>query len=486
LTIFPQRLERTEILTSGAFWPASSRKTALSLPTPVPHLPALVYWFFLLFILTLPLEAANVGITSGSLSLARLSGLMFFATYVFYYNFLSRKRSFPRLPRAMWGFAGYLVVFALHAFFIPDELATTFFSRLLTLIQLTAFCWIATDLLKDPRVTRHALLAYSSASVVLALGMLLELPGFYAEAIDRSERMTVMGLNPNTLAVLMAIAIIMLIGLRLNSVFRHFMSKTLLVTMTLPLLLVLVRTGSRTGIGILAIGVLVYMLPQRRAKRGPTSMVLAVLVLGVLGYMASNSSVASRLGDALEGRTGRERIFATSFEMIEERPLLGWRPIVFWYELGERLGEVGGTRDAHNLYLHLLLEVGVVGAVPFLIGLYLCGGAAWKGREGNLGLLPIALLLAVLAANMSHTDLERKPVWLTFAIAIAAGSQRVKKQEQQQFNIPSMNRSFPRRSLPVSVGEGYAGVLRREQDEKIIAKLTAISRRWGTAHPLHI
>ena len=56
-----------------------------------------------------------------------------------------------------------------------------------------------------------------------------------------------------------------------------------------------------------------------------------------------------------------------------------------------------GARDAHNLLLHLLLEGGIVGTLPFLVGLWLCGQSAWKARSKPLGLLPLALFCAMLS-----------------------------------------------------------------------------------------
>src|SRR5262249_3510321 len=89
---------------------------------------------------------------------------------------------------------------------------------------------------------------------------------------------------------------------------------------------------------------------------------------------------------------------------------------------GGRTHKLGGERDAHNLVLHLFLEVGLIGAMPFLIGLGLCARAAWKGRSGRLGVLPLALLLTVFAINLAHTWLSHKLMWLVLALALATAS----------------------------------------------------------------
>jgi O-antigen ligase len=109
--------------------------------------------------------------------------------------------------------------------------------------------------------------------------------------------------------------------------------------------------------------------------------------------------------------------------------------VALWAELSRRTGQLWGTKDAHNLYMHLLLEVGIFGAVPFYVGLYLCARAAWRARTGLFGSLPFALAMMLLAANFTHTYIARKPLWLFLAFLVAAGSRAA----------PAL-RSFPQRA----------------------------------------
>src|SRR5262249_32724637 len=90
---------------------------------------------------------------------------------------------------------------------------------------------------------------------------------------------------------------------------------------------------------------------------------------------------------------------------------------------GSRMGKRGNLA-AHNLYTHLFMEVGIVGAVPFLIGLWLCGQGAWKARNRNLGLLPLALWVAILTAALGGNVIYMKPLWFVLAVTIAARGER--------------------------------------------------------------
>src|SRR5262249_39837555 len=126
---------------------------------------------------------------------------------------------------------------------------------------------------------------------------------------------------------------------------------------------------------------------------------------------------------------GREDIFATAAEMILEKPVLGWGFPRFFYQLGARLNVP--ARDPHNLFLALLGDCGIVGTIPFLLGLWFCGKSAWNARLGNLQLLPLALLFTVIGAGGSGNTSVWKTQWLLFALILAAGRASPKSSKQQ-------------------------------------------------------
>jgi O-antigen ligase len=383
------------------------------------------------FVFTIPFEAAELSFTTSSFSLSKMTGMLFFAGYFFHYNpllgqIISPGRSLPVPPRAFWWFLGYLATYILSGFFLPEKLTSVFVSRLFTLVQLFLLFWVAAALLQDATLTRQFLLSYAMASALLAAGMLLHLPGF-SESVQAGgvERGTVLGNNPNTVATVWALAIIMLAGLCLNAAYSY-LTRLCIAGLSVPLLAGIVSTGSRAGVGALLIGFLVYLVPHWRAKRKVVTIFLALLGIAATAYFVMNSPAAQRWQETFnEGKlAGRERIVPAALEMVAERPMFGWQPVRFQYELERRLSGSyhTGSKDAHNLLLHLLLEVGMVGTVPFLVGLWWCGYRAWKACTGDLGLLSLALFFAALAASMTHTDLARKPFWLVLALTSAAAS----------------------------------------------------------------
>jgi O-antigen ligase len=361
-----------------------------------------------------------------------MTGLLFFATYCFYYNPLLA--SWPSPSRACRWFLAYAAIYCLNGlFFLPEKLIFDFFSKLLTLLQLVMFFWVAVDLCRDEKIMRQVLLTYAIPLSVLAVGMVLQLPAFapaapaaptFQEGAEGMERASVLGYSGNTLATMLAFAIVALVGLCLHPAYTLF-TKFLWGFFTLPMLAAIGKTGSRAGMAGLLIGLLVYSVPHWRARRKLCTILLALLVIAATAYFIMNTpSAMQRWEQAVyEGNlAGREHIVPTALKMFLERPLLGWQPFTYERELGRRLG--ASRKDAHNLFLALTLEVGIVGAVPFLMGLWRCAQTAWQARTRPLGLLHLAVLITVSVAALAQPFLVHKWFWLALvcsAISLAAG-----------------------------------------------------------------
>jgi O-antigen ligase len=238
---------------------------------------------------------------------------------------------------------------------------------------------------------------------------------------------------------MMAVATVILIAAALETEELISWTKASFVALTLPLLAMLVRSGSRTGLAVLAVGFAVYVFSRGRQadrSRAPAIFV-AVFLAAALAYLViANPTVWTRIEESYSGNlAGRQLIIPASIDMILERPVFGWQPVAYWEELARRVGHFGGVKDAHNLFFHLLLEVGLLGAVPYVIGLWVCLAGAWKARAAKFGNLPFTLLVMTLTVNLSHTYLARKPHWLILALAVAAASRAAQQSAAARYLI---------------------------------------------------
>ena len=380
-------------------------------------IPTPVRWLFLIFVFSLPFEATDLGIMTGMLSIPKVAGVLLIAAFLLYYGPLATKRSLPGLSPPLCWFMVYGAVFVLNGLFIDAQLSVI---RLITMTQLLVFFWLATGLLKEERMTNSVLLAYTIAAAVFSAGVAFRVPGFYQEIVP--GRATAIGENLNAAGTNMAVGLVILVGLVLSTVNKSYRMKLVSISLAVPIFLAMIATGSRGGIAAFVVGGAVYLLPYWKKKRAMAAISFAAIALIAVGYMVmSTPELLERWQETYyEGKlSDREKIFAATIEMISERPLLGWGATEAAGELGLRSG-TREVRDTHNLFLNLLVELGIVGAIPFVIGLWLCVLRAWQARATCFGLLPLAVAGSLMTAGLSGNTLVSKIQWLLLALATAS------------------------------------------------------------------
>ena len=410
--------------------PSSLPKKVIYILVRARTSPKIVRWTFLLFVFTFPIESIDLAAIRGVSSLTRLVGLLFFSICLLY-----PKLCFRRPLRALWWFAGYGFIYILSGLFIPEQFVNPFIVQLQTFMQLLVLCWVGSTLLQEEKLARHTSLTFMIATLLPATGLLLNLPGF-SETWGRGTRLAVAGFSPNSIALIMAMGAQALLGFGIEPTLRNIWMRVTFMTMSLFLLAAMVYTGARGGILACIAGVALYALPYYRSKRKMTAILaVTIAVVAVVYFAVNNQNTLSRLAMTYETGTtaGRDKIFAASIEMIAEKPFLGWGPVVWAPELGAREGRGFAERGTHNLFLYLLLEVGLLGTVPFLIGLGLCVRAAWTARVCSLGLLPLVWLVTVLVGSMSLDLLRFKSLWFVLALSLASEAFTIKQYKRKEF-----------------------------------------------------
>ena len=388
--------------------------------------PIWLRWSLILFVMAFPFETVDIGLGS-SLSMSRLAGLPFFFLCLF-----APKLCFRAPSPAAWLFFAYLGVVAVAALYTPPDLRA---GVLFTMIQLVVFFWIATNVFRDRQLAAQTMRAYAVATVALAVGIVAALPGFADSIPTGKARLSALDYNPNGLATVAAIGAVIVLGAFLNAV--RLRDRLFLGAAAVPLVILIIRTGSRSGALSLVAGLAVFLTPAGGMRRRIAAIGLAgVLFLGALYLIAKDPLMGARFGATIEegDSAGRDKIYAAALGMVSERPLVGWGPGYGLYELGKRLN-IAWSRDTHNLVLYLMLEGGLLETVPFLMGLWLVVRAAWRGRYGPFGVVPLAMIAVVLTANVSHTYLVSKPIWLALAIGLASArlgrAQRVMPRREE-------------------------------------------------------
>ncbi len=403
------REERAAVVARPAAWRA--RPAVAAQPAVLPA----IRWVFYAFVFSLPFETVN----SGYLEPPTILGALLLMTTLLQPGLFLR---WP--PRAFWCFFVYLYFSVAIAPLEPAVYRGEVIGKVFLLTQLTVLSWIAFSLMRDEGVARTALLA-----LVVACGLLsvLQVTGVAAQATDvgaQAERVTAFGFHPNNLARILTLGVLAAVGLTYGGAKSIVRPRYLVWPLVVLVGVALVQTGSRGALLALAAGLMCFVL------RGRSFLTKLRNVAGVLLIMAffvwagfQSESTRIRFEKTLEDGdlARREQIYPTSWEMFQERPLLGWGAIASTYELGGRLGHIDeDTKNPHNLLLYGLVSTGLLGALPLFLGTGLAVWAAWKSRRGPHGVLPLALITAVLVANMSGLWLFNKLHWLVMAYAVAS------------------------------------------------------------------
>ncbi|MGH7515386.1 MAG: O-antigen ligase family protein [Gemmatimonadales bacterium] len=301
------------------------------------------------------------------------------------------------------------------------------FLRLLTWLLLF---WACTNLLRDERNYRAGLWSLVFGCLIRAV---LPLVGFARSTSSKgAERVAALGQDPNQSAQVLAMGLLALIGLVFLQPKGPGRFRIFALGGCALLAVGIVQTGSRGGFATACIGGMIYLATGKSLRLKVRNAAIGLVMLLGLGVIALQSdTMRARVektfqpGDAATpgslNLAGREIIWPIALGMFRQKPLLGWGPVTNKQEVGLRLRDPEeGPRDTHDLLLEILTASGLAGALPFIAGTWLCVLAAWRARKGHRGAVPLAMLLAILAGNITQNRLTWAVLWLMLAYAAAS------------------------------------------------------------------
>jgi O-antigen ligase len=278
--------------------------------------------------------------------------------------------------------------------------------------------WLSYNLFREEEVARGSLIAIGLAAIVIVL---LQLAGLAGET--ERGRATVFDANPNGVAAVLSVGFLAVFGLAYGRKSTEWKTRLLFWATSVGLATAIVRTGSRGAALALALsfGVLLFNKGDIGKKLKLCFLgFIVMIVLAVTSYQIP--AVRDRWARTITAGevAGRDEIYAAALEMVFEKPVAGWGPINHSYELGSRLGRP--SRDPHNAYLFILTEVGMIGFIPFFLGLLICWRAAWMSRFNIHGITPLMMMSFVLMINMKGSWQNRKLFWLVLAYVAASST----------------------------------------------------------------
>ncbi|HWC28162.1 MAG TPA: O-antigen ligase family protein [Solirubrobacteraceae bacterium] len=265
--------------------------------------------------------------------------------------------------------------------------------------------------------------------------------------------------DPNYLAVAIVAALALLGGLFAST--RSLLGRWMMGTVLVVLLLVgLNATGSRGGLVGAAVAVLAALWLHRRSRmRVLAFLCLALAIAGV--WFASNPAALERITNDEYGGSGRSDLWQLAWREVQEHPIHGVGLSNFAVAAAPYLREPGVLKsvdhverhqEAHNLYLGLLAETGIIGLLLYLvIPLGAVRAAVVAGHRfeaaadrpaASLARGVATALIGVLAAAVFLPDAADKRLWVLFALgpALLAASTSARAPGRTDATLPGSAR----------------------------------------------
>jgi exopolysaccharide production protein ExoQ len=346
------------------------------------------------------------------------------------------------LPYALLAFVALLTLSIAWSYY-PTGSAVGIVATLLTVLSAVAFA-----------------VAYSWAEIIRALGLVLRIilgvsivfelfvsvvlrrpllplwydygPGPHAKALYWSRDLLFDGakiqgiVGNSTLLAFIALLALIVFGVQLAA--RPRARVRLILWMLLAAAVLAVTRSATVWVAAVVVavvfGALVFIrgAATGRARLGRYGIVAAVVAaLGTVAVVA-RGPVLDLLGKE-PTLTGRSDIWASVIELAQQRPVFGWGWVSYWapwVEPFRGLSFEGGVNQyqAHNAWLDIWLQLGIVGLVVF--GLLVLSSAirSWIlatdrliTRPGTLGtyppesMLPVLVLTALLVQSLAESRL---------------------------------------------------------------------------------
>jgi hypothetical protein len=362
------------------------------------------------------------------------------------------KPSFARTPRALWVFLAWCLVSVVWSHW-----------RAATLASLTAqvLCALVAFAIASTLTWRRVLDAMSFAfRWVLGLSLLFEAvvavvvrhpiapiwthygdrhvpDAFYFSRAELFTGGRIQGLpgNANLLAMVALLAAVV-VAVQLA---EGRMRRTRAVGWLVFAAAVLLLTRSSTVV-VAAVVVVVAVLVAVAVRRVPTDrrtpaylLLAGAVVVVVVGVVLAHGPLLGLLGRSSD-LTGRGTIWAAVRGLIDDHPVLGWGWIGYWWPDIPVLADLAPLKgvtylQAHDAYLDVWMQTGVVGLVLF--GLYVLTtlGRAWASATrvafgpdlaprsfDPVSLVPLLVVVPLLVQSVAESRLLYQGNWVLFAV----------------------------------------------------------------------
>ncbi|HWA17662.1 MAG TPA: O-antigen ligase family protein [Devosia sp.] len=235
--------------------------------------------------------------------------------------------------------------------------------------------------------------------------------------------------HKEVLGIAMAIAVVVECAITLAT--RRLTGRHALIILLYLLLLVMSRAATAIFIAAFAISVTAIILSYGRSRLAGMLMLLSVLAVGLCGgYFAliDPETLLGLFGKDV-GLTGRVELWQAVLDLIGQRPVLGWGYRATWVPTDQDVQYVDhitggwGVTAAHNSYLEITLQLGLVGLGLLAVTVLRAAGLGWsrlRTNEPASGITMLMLIAILLSAGLVYemVGLNQNITWLLFIVVM--------------------------------------------------------------------
>jgi O-antigen ligase len=364
-----------------------------------------------LTIFAIPLE--NMLVFPGIGTISRLLGIATFACGVLYVLLNGRIRRLTYYPLLA---AAFIIGWGVVSLLWSAEPSYTII-RLTTYFQLAALVWLLWEFPEPPRGYQRLMKAYVLGAYCSVIGTFIA----YFTAHDTDYlRYAANGFDPNDLSLILAIGMPLAWYLAITATHRV---RAVLFALYVPLaFLAVILTASRGSLlaAIAAFGYVAWSFTRLSLPQNTAVITLGVLlVIGMVTLMPATSYARLATTES-EMRSGdwneRLDIWRVGAETFWDHVLFGVGVGAFGSVVEPKLGtDYPSDLVAHNTFLSILVERGLVGSLIFALILALAVATVWKLPPPECALW-ITLLLTWSIGAFGLTFEHRKATWVLFSL----------------------------------------------------------------------
>jgi len=373
--------------------------------------------FFFLFS-SLPLEMLLR--LSESFTLGKLMGITIILGYILLH--LGSRFSVPTVVKCFIAFGIFCLLSVLWAL-APLYSAV----NVLSLIMYIGLMLVLVNMVQSIKMFQligWGMLATSAlAAVFLYMGV--------GAATEWGGRITFEGENPNVVAAILAISLIIGVYLFFNT---GLPGKLLCFGMCAITSVGILYTQSRSALASVVAAMLLSLIFLMKGHNKIVYLMMFVVfcIVGYVGYrhIISSEFLGKQATERLENSTyslqhsGRTHFWKQGLKYISERPVTGYGYKNYAIRYG---GGIVVGRDAHNSIISITSETGIMGLFLYLLFQFLLFKDSLKLRQSSLQWLCTSLLLFSFFNGITHTTYGQKDFW--FAMGFVALITMIDKNE---------------------------------------------------------